>query len=412
MANEAISEYSTTAASNTDINGIGILGTNSVVNFDNAFRELMSQLADMNAGTSPLDDTFSIMDPVDNTKIARFDCGSITTATTRVYTLPNAAGTLSLLEAGQTWTGANTFEGVSTFTGEIVASDLRIADNEAVQFSDTNDNDTLSFSDATNTFSFVADASAASSIVSSGMIRLQSAIDASLESTEHALQVGPTSGLNLIADTNEIQARNAGATGQLILNQAGGEVFVGDTLYVQNRAGVGAAPPPTAFFLVEGNFVNASNNMVRINDTRDSIETDIAVRFLRQGTTCGTISTTPTTTAYNTSSDERLKEFTGYYDGDDAISIIKSDPVRIWDWLPELGGGSAIGWGAQTSYAVSPDLATPGDELGQIDLSDERFNPWGVDQGKRTPYLWAAVSRLIDRIDELEARVAALEVGA
>jgi hypothetical protein len=45
MAKVTVLDYSTTAASNTDINSIGIQGTNAVSNFDNAFRELMAQIA-------------------------------------------------------------------------------------------------------------------------------------------------------------------------------------------------------------------------------------------------------------------------------------------------------------------------------------------------------------------------------
>jgi hypothetical protein len=40
-----IADYSTTPASNTTINSIGIQGTNSPANFDNAFRQLMADLA-------------------------------------------------------------------------------------------------------------------------------------------------------------------------------------------------------------------------------------------------------------------------------------------------------------------------------------------------------------------------------
>lgn len=40
-----ILDYSTTPGSNTSINGIGIQGTNSVLNFDNALRQLMADIA-------------------------------------------------------------------------------------------------------------------------------------------------------------------------------------------------------------------------------------------------------------------------------------------------------------------------------------------------------------------------------
>lgn len=49
MAKNSIDDWSTTAASNTDVGGINIQGSAPVSNFDNALRELMAQIA-----TSPL----------------------------------------------------------------------------------------------------------------------------------------------------------------------------------------------------------------------------------------------------------------------------------------------------------------------------------------------------------------------
>lgn len=51
-----------------------------------------------------LDSTFSIVDNVDNTKIAQFQASGITTGTTRTYTLPNVSDTLVALTATQTLT--------------------------------------------------------------------------------------------------------------------------------------------------------------------------------------------------------------------------------------------------------------------------------------------------------------------
>lgn len=121
--------------------------------------------------------------------------------------------------------------------------------------------------------------------------------------------------------------------------------------------------------------------------------------FFRGITNVGTISVTTTNTAYNTSSDERLKKFIGKFDPKKAIEIIRADPVRDFNWIEEYGGEYAVGWGAQTSYKVSPDLASPGS--GRRGSKD--FVPWGVDQGKRTPYLWAAMSDVLDRLEALEA---------
>jgi hypothetical protein len=104
MAKNAITDYDTTAANNTDVGGIGIAGTNSPANFDNAAREIMSQLADTNAGTAPFSDTLTIGDAADLTKEFRFEASGITTATTRVLTVPNFDGTIATLAGTETLT--------------------------------------------------------------------------------------------------------------------------------------------------------------------------------------------------------------------------------------------------------------------------------------------------------------------
>ena len=128
----------------------------------------------------------------------------------------------------------------------------------------------------------------------------------------------------------------------------------------------------------------------------------------------GSITTSGTGTAYNVLSDEKSKNFIGEYSAEKAIDIIKADPVREFNWKPELGGGYAIGWGAQTSHGISEDLATKGgwfkgDEEVSEGTEGAAYVPWGVDQGKRTPYLWAAVSYLVDKLKQAEERIAKLE---
>lgn len=130
----------------------------------------------------------------------------------------------------------------------------------------------------------------------------------------------------------------------------------------------------------------------------------------------GSVSSNDFTTGFNTTSDETLKNFDGELDAQAAIDIIKADPVRRFRW--KASGTAAVGWGAQTSYAVSKDLATPG---GWFDAEGEPCNeaatgavyvPWGVDQSKRTPYLWAVCSFLVDEVKSLKAELADLRNGA
>lgn len=60
-------------------------------------------------------------------------------------------------------------------------------------------------------------------------VRITSTGDASLTSTNHGLQVGPTGGANVIMDGNEIMARDNGATSNLGFNWNGGNIGLGDS---------------------------------------------------------------------------------------------------------------------------------------------------------------------------------------
>jgi len=119
MTKSAVTDWSTTASSNTDVGGIGIEGSNTISNLDNAMREIMSQLADVNAGTSPLADTFCVADPADLTKKVRIDAGGVTAGQTRVLTMLDANLTLGTM-AGQS-AGAVAITG-GAFNGTVGAT--------------------------------------------------------------------------------------------------------------------------------------------------------------------------------------------------------------------------------------------------------------------------------------------------
>jgi hypothetical protein len=97
MAKNSITQYDTTAASNTDVGNIPIEGSDNVANFDNALRELMKHLADMNAGDSPLHDTFVLVDADEESKGLKFDLSNITASNTRTLTAPDTDIDLSTI---------------------------------------------------------------------------------------------------------------------------------------------------------------------------------------------------------------------------------------------------------------------------------------------------------------------------
>lgn len=104
MSKDKITDYSVTQNSNTDIGGINIAENCDFGNVNDALREQMAQLAKTNAGTDPVDDTWTFADPADRTKRFRFDGGSIATGSTRIATVPDASGTLVFEGLAQTLT--------------------------------------------------------------------------------------------------------------------------------------------------------------------------------------------------------------------------------------------------------------------------------------------------------------------
>jgi hypothetical protein len=68
------------------------------------------------------DAIFSLVNDADPTKRAWFSLSGITTATTRIFTLPNTSSELAILAGVQTFTGNKTFSGTLTASGTVTAS--------------------------------------------------------------------------------------------------------------------------------------------------------------------------------------------------------------------------------------------------------------------------------------------------
>lgn len=100
MSKDKFSDYDSTAANNTDVGGIAIQGTNRVLNFDDALREVMSHIADNFAS-----DTIASATTTDlGSKAAHYLTISGTTTITGLGTVK--AGTLKFV----------TFSGALTLT--------------------------------------------------------------------------------------------------------------------------------------------------------------------------------------------------------------------------------------------------------------------------------------------------------
>jgi len=146
---------------------------------------------------------------------------------------------------------------------------------------------------------------------------------------------------------------------------------------------------------------------IRDNDAtavfhRNSSNGDVI--FLRRDTTnVGSISVTTTATAYNTSSDYRLKENVVPLTG--AIDRLQQIPVHRFNFIADPDT-VVDGFIAHEAQEIVPECVT-----GTKDEVDENGDPvyQGIDQSKLVPLLTAALQEAIAEIASLKDRVAALE---
>jgi hypothetical protein len=117
-------------------------------------------------------------------------------------------------------------------------------------------------------------------------------------------------------------------------------------------------------------------------------------------TSVGAIVTDGSATAYNTSSDYRLKENTAPLAN--AVTRLKQLTPKTFTWKNNPSLGSVEGFIAHELQAVVPGAVT-----GEKDAVDEKGNPkyQGIDTSMLVPLLTAALQEALARIEALEAKV-------
>jgi hypothetical protein len=152
-------------------------------------------------------------------------------------------------------------------------------------------------------------------------------------------------------------------------------------------------------------FATSDTNVSFFNFTGSASGSGNFINFRQQGVGRGSISTNGSTTAYNTSSDYRLKDnivpITGALD---KIALLK--PVS-YTWKET--GNDSQGFIAHELQSVVPDCVT-----GEKDAVDEEGKP--VYQGVDTSFLVATLTAAIQEqqtiINDLKARIETLEGAA
>jgi hypothetical protein len=149
-----------------------------------------------------------------------------------------------------------------------------------------------------------------------------------------------------------------------------------------------------------GELVSFTDNTVAAYFGRQTSDGSL-ISFRRSGAGVGTISVTTSATAYNTTSDYRLKENLEPITGA-AARILQLKPSRF-NFIVDPDH-TVDGFIAHEAQAVVPECVT-----GEKDAVDDDGKPvyQGIDQSKLVPLLTAALQEAIAKIETLEARLTA-----
>lgn len=153
--------------------------------------------------------------------------------------------------------------------------------------------------------------------------------------------------------------------------------------------------PITTHSIFDATFDQTVGTQIGMNiKNKNTTNTGTYINFYNSSTVVqGSISqTNSTTTAYNTTSDARLKQ--NVRDLPDSGKILDAMKPRLFDWT--WGGKDYHGFIAQELYEAYPEAVTKGDDSLSIKV------PWSVDYSKLTPVLTAEVKNLRARVATLE----------
>jgi hypothetical protein len=170
-----------------------------------------------------------------------------------------------------------------------------------------------------------------------------------------------------------------------------GNLLVGTTSQILGSTGVAGVQVGSSFVSI-GKTGTSSNTMMTFNNGNGQV---------------GAISTAGSSTSYGTSSDYRLKTAVNY-DWDATTRLKQLRPARF-EWIAD--GDDAVlvdGFLAHEVQTVVPEAIS-----GTHNEVDDDGNPvyQGIDQSKLTPLLTKALIEAVEKIEQLEARITALEAN-
>jgi hypothetical protein len=399
MPKTKISEFSATPANNTDIDSINIAEGCAPSGINDAIRELMSQLKDFQTGA--VGDSFN--GPVGST-----------TATTGAFTTLTTTGTINLLTVGRgaSAVATNTAVGASALAANTTGAAQVAVGNSALDACTTGNRNTA-----------VGDSALGGVTTGDNNLGLGRAAGLALTTGVNNTFVGAYNGSNggcgeliTTGSKNTILGTYNGNQGSLDIRTASNYIVLSDG-DGNPRAQYGVQGPSFGEkgWRFEGDlasaaFVNCSE-AVQVRSNRSGNQdyaflissnttTNNASAFRFYSTTSssvvGSITYSGSATAYNTSSDYRLKNTVVPMTG--ALAKVAQLKPVTYKW--NFDGSDGQGFIAHELAEVMPDAVT-----GEKDAMDENGNPkyQGIDTSFLVATLTAAIQELKAEFDAYKA---------
>ncbi len=197
--------------------------------------------------------TFTTLNATNNTTLANMTSTAATLTTADINGGTIDGSTINGSSIGLTTAAAGAFTNLTAAAATLTTADINGGTIDGVNIGNTTaGNATFTTVDINGgnidgTTIGNATASAASFTTStSEMVRISNTDDAAVGSTNHGLQIGATTGANLIMDNNEIIARNNGALARLFLNgEDDSETVIGNNILnvMDDKVGVNTLTP-------------------------------------------------------------------------------------------------------------------------------------------------------------------------
>ena len=189
---------------------------------------------------------------------------------------------------------------------------------------------------------------------------------------------------------------------QAMTLDAGGNLLVGTTVTDPRNLTSGSGCAIRANTNAAFEYASSDASSAFINNTNSASGAATFIGFRQRGQTRGSITTNGSTTAYNTTSDYRLKENIAPMTS--ALAVIGQLKPCTYTW--KSTGEASQGFIAHELQEVVPDCVT-----GEKDAVDEEGNPQyqGIDTSFLVATLTAAIQEMKQIIDAQAERITALE---